>query len=74
MQATQVIGHRSNKATYAENTLYGFESVFTSADFDGVELDVVVSKDKQLFVAHDMHARPKYKNWLDYASLLATTR
>ena len=62
MRSIEVIGHRGNKAAYTENTLHGFESAFTSIEFDGVELDVVVSQDKQLFVAHDMHAKFNQKN------------
>lgn len=57
MQKVQVIGHRGNKAAHIENTLQGFNSVFTDRQIDGVELDVVVSKDKQLFVSHDMYAK-----------------
>lgn len=62
MRSIEVIGHRGNKAAYTENTLHGFESAFTSIEFDGVELDVVVSQDKQLFVAHDMHAKFNQEN------------
>lgn len=40
MQMTQVIGCKGNKVTYAENTLYRFESIFTSVHFDDVELDI----------------------------------
>ena len=74
MQKVQVIGHRGNKAAHIENTLQGFNSVFTDRQIDGVELDVVVSKDKQLFVSHDMYAKYGQENtWhhqFDYQKIL----
>lgn len=74
MNSIQVIGHRGNKAAHDENTLQGFNSVFTQPEFDGVELDVVVSKDKQLFVAHDMYVKfNQYNKWFhqfDYQQIL----
>lgn len=76
MKATQVIGHRGNEALHAENTLEGFVSVFTNADFDGVELDIVLSKDKYLFVSHDMHAefneQKKWHHQFKYHQILDT--
>lgn len=77
MQAVQVIGHRGNKADHTENTLQGFESAFTNNNFDGVELDVVVSQDKRLFVSHDMYAKynQEYRSHhqFDYQKILDAT-
>jgi len=49
----KIIGHRGDKARYADNTLCGFKSILNADEIDGFELDVVVTKDKQLVVAHD---------------------
>ena len=48
----KVIGHRGFKSEYPENTLYGFQQAFESGILS-VELDVHLSKDDQVVVAHD---------------------
>ncbi|WP_225550149.1 glycerophosphodiester phosphodiesterase [Enterococcus sp. S22(2020)] len=49
---TKIIAHRGSKGTNPENTLIAFkEAVRVGAD--GIELDVHLSKDKQLVVIHD---------------------
>lgn len=50
----KIIGHRGNKADFVENTLAGFESALKANGVDGIELDVVVTKDKKLVISHDM--------------------
>jgi glycerophosphoryl diester phosphodiesterase len=51
----KIIGHRGDKASYTENTLAGFNSALETEGVDGLELDVVVSKDKKILISHDMH-------------------
>jgi len=51
----KIIGHRGDKASYIENTLAGFNSALETDGIDGLELDVVVSKDKKILVSHDMY-------------------
>lgn len=49
---TKIIAHRGSKGTHPENTLAAFkEAIRVGAD--GIELDVQLSKDKQLIVVHD---------------------
>lgn len=49
---TKIIAHRGSKGTHPENTLAAFkEAVRVKAD--GIELDIQLSKDKQLVVIHD---------------------
>lgn len=49
---TKIIAHRGSKGTHPENTLAAFkEAIRVGAD--GIELDVQLSKDKQLIVIHD---------------------
>lgn len=54
MKMPQVIGYRGNKTVHDEITLQGFNSIFNPP-----KLDVVVSKDKQLFVSHDLYTKFK---------------
>ena len=49
---TKVIAHRGSKGTHPENTLAAFaEAIVVGAD--GIELDVHLTKDRQLVVIHD---------------------
>lgn len=49
----KIIGHRGDKARYKDNTLAGFKSILEADCIDGFELDIVITNDKQLIVAHD---------------------
>lgn len=49
----KIIGHRGDKANYRENTLSGFKSSLETEGVDGIELDVVVTKDKVIVLSHD---------------------
>ena len=55
--AYQIIGHRGDKAKYPENTLSGFKSALETNGIDGFELDVVVSKDRELLISHDLYLK-----------------
>ena len=57
----KIIGHRGNKAEYMENTLEGFQSVLESPEIDGIEFDVVISKDRKLFISHDIFLKSEGK-------------
>ncbi|MFD2387177.1 glycerophosphodiester phosphodiesterase family protein [Enterococcus rivorum] len=49
---TRIIAHRGSKGTHPENTLAAFkEAIRVGAD--GIELDIHLTKDKQLVVIHD---------------------
>jgi len=62
--AYKIIGHRGNKTDYLENTLEGFDSILNMDGVDGFELDIVVSKDKQLLISHDMVIKSPFNNKL----------
>lgn len=49
----QIIAHRGNSSEFPENTLSAFQSAFEMENVFGCELDVHLSKDKQLIVFHD---------------------
>jgi len=72
----KIIGHRGDKANYTENTIAGFKSALEADGVDGLELDVVVSKDKRILVSHDMFITDnlgikQYIHTVTYAELLA---
>ena len=50
-----VFGHRGNPKKFQENTLDGFQSVLGDGA-DGFEVDVFLSKDKQVVCFHDDNA------------------
>jgi len=54
----EVHGHRGARAIYPENTLVGFQYALNSGA-DALELDVVVTKDDVLIVAHDVFVNKK---------------
>ena len=70
-----IIGHRGNKENYTENTLAGFKSALEIDNINGIELDVVVSRDKQLFISHDLFLKYNgqivFFHTLDYKQILA---
>ena len=49
---TLIFGHRGYAAVYPENTMISFKEAL-KAGADGIELDVQLSKDKELVVIHD---------------------
>ena len=55
----KIFGHRGDKANYPENTLAGFRSSLETDGVDGFEFDVVVTKDKELIIAHDEFIKNK---------------
>ena len=55
---TAVYGHRGARGVYPENTMDGF--LYAAAlGLDGIELDVVISKDNQVVVSHEPWMNPK---------------
>jgi len=70
----KIIGHRGNKAEYLENTLEGFQSILESPEIDGIEFDVAISKDGELFISHDLFLESDGKviflHTLTYAEIL----
>jgi len=54
MNKIKIIGHRGNKELFLENTIESFKSILEMDGVDGLELDIVVTKDKQLVISHDM--------------------
>ncbi len=55
---TAVYGHRGARGVYPENTLEGFLYA-ASLGLDGIELDVVISKDNKVVVSHEPWMNPK---------------
>lgn len=51
-QEVQYFGHRGCRGLYPENTIEGFKKALNRG-VDGIELDVVVNKDKQLVISHE---------------------
>ncbi len=49
---TDIIAHRGSKGTRPENTLLAFKEA-SKCGVDGIELDVQLTKDKQVVVIHD---------------------
>lgn len=50
--ATKIYGHRGCRGLFPENTLEGFEHAI-NLGVDGIEWDVVVSKNKELIISHE---------------------
>ncbi|HSZ26331.1 MAG TPA: glycerophosphodiester phosphodiesterase family protein, partial [Cytophagaceae bacterium] len=51
-------GHRGCRGIYPENTLEGFRRAI-DLGINSLELDVVVSKDRQLVVSHEPYMNPE---------------
>ncbi|MCF7862070.1 hypothetical protein K9M79_07570 [Candidatus Woesearchaeota archaeon] len=49
---SKIIGHRGCRGREPENTILGIKAAF-EAGADGVEIDIQMSKDRQLMVIHD---------------------
>ncbi|MBM4760995.1 glycerophosphodiester phosphodiesterase [Bacillus sp. B15-48] len=52
MTKTKIYGHRGSMGQFPENTLLGFREAII-AGVDGIELDVHMTKDKEIVVIHD---------------------
>lgn len=55
---TAIYGHRGARGIYPENTLQGFLYA-ANIGLDGIELDVVISKDNKVVVSHEPWMNPK---------------
>ncbi len=55
----QVHGHRGCRGLYPENTITAFEHAH-SLGVDAIELDIVISKDKQVIVSHEPYFSHKF--------------
>lgn len=55
----EVIGHRGHVSTYPENTIEGFISLIDTGA-DALELDLVISGDKQVVVSHEPYMAASY--------------
>ncbi len=59
MFSIPIYGHRGCRALYPENSLEGFQYVL-ELGIQGIELDVVVSKDNQVVVSHEPWMHRQY--------------
>jgi glycerophosphoryl diester phosphodiesterase len=55
---TEIYGHRGARGVYPENTIEGFLYA-ANLGLDGIELDVVISRDKKVVVSHEPWMNPK---------------
>jgi glycerophosphoryl diester phosphodiesterase len=58
-QTPEFFGHRGFRGLYPENSLIGFQKAI-ELGITGVELDVVVNKDRQLVVSHEPYFQRAY--------------
>jgi len=58
-EGTKVFGHRGCRAHYPENSIIGFQKAIEMG-VDGIELDVVVNKDKQLVISHEPYFQGEF--------------
>jgi len=56
---TPIYGHRGSRGNYPENTIIAFQEALKMGA-DGIELDVVVNKDKQLVVSHEPYFKKEF--------------
>ena len=56
-----IFGHRGVPELYPENTLQSFECAI-KLSYDGIELDVMLTKDQQIIVHHDSTVKLKNKD------------
>jgi glycerophosphoryl diester phosphodiesterase len=64
-------GHRGARGLYPENSLEGFEYALSIEELTTLELDVVVSADKNLIISHEPWLNPEICDF-DSAVLLIT--
>ena len=55
----EIFGHRGCRAYYPENSIIGFQKAIEMG-VDGIELDVVVNKDKQLVISHEPYFQSEF--------------
>ena len=48
----KIIGHRGWRGKYPENSLNGFEAL-SKLGVNALELDVIITKDKEILVSHE---------------------
>lgn len=58
-EAVKIFGHRGCRADYPENSIIGFQKAIEMG-VDGIELDVVVNKDKQLVISHEPYFKSEF--------------
>ena len=56
---TAIYGHRGARGLFPENTLEGIKNTL-KLPINGIELDIVVSKDNNLLVSHNPFAHPEF--------------
>lgn len=57
--SVKIFGHRGCRAYYPENSIIGFRKALEMG-VDGIELDVVVNKDKQLVISHEPYFQSEF--------------
>ena len=55
----EIYGHRGFRGMYPENSLIGFQKAI-ELGIDGIELDVVVNKDRQLVISHEPYFQKEF--------------
>lgn len=58
-QQPLVIGHRGSRGYYPENTIIAFQKAIEQGA-DGIEIDVVVNKDRQLVISHEPYFKSEF--------------
>ena len=58
-EGVKIFGHRGCRAYYPENSIIGFQKAIEMG-VDGIELDVVVNKDKQLVISHEPYFQSEF--------------
>ncbi len=59
LKEMEIYGHRGFRGKYPENSLIGFQKAI-ELGIQGIELDVVVNKDKQLVISHEPYFQREY--------------
>ena len=55
----KIFGHRGCRGIYPENTINGFKKAI-ALGVDGIELDIVVSKNQELIISHESYIDTNY--------------
>ena len=55
----EIYGHRGFRGKFPENSILGFQKAI-ELGITGIELDVVVNKDKQLVISHEPFFQKEY--------------
>lgn len=64
MQAIEIQGHRGSRGLYPENTLPAFEAAII-AMADVIELDLLVTQDKEIVIYHDFFVNKDLCTYMD---------